>query len=137
MTNYDLLTSRSARARGDRGGLQARAERDRPSQQPVVRLEVVQRPVRPVNRNLARAHLQAADTALDAQATILRVQKGRGPRNFTGAACDWCSFAKLCRAQMIGGPLGEAEVTEYGLQVKGPKASKNPPRQTVLAEVSG
>lgn len=141
VTNYDLLTylafCKSPEAI-EAGYKPEQSEIDRISS-PSYGSKWFQRPVRPVNRNLARVHLQAAvDTALDAQATILRVQKrGEAPRNFTGAACDWCSFAKLCRAQMIGGPLGEYEVTEYGLQVKGPKASKNPPRQTVLAEVSG
>ena len=78
----------------------------------------------PINRNVAHAHLQAAvDSNIDAQATIKRWQKrGSATRNFTGSACGHCGFAKLCRAQMIGGADGEYIVEEYGLRVMGARA---------------
>lgn len=83
-----------------------------------------QRTLTPINRNVAHAHLQAAvDSNIDAQATIKRWQKrGSATRNFTGSACGHCGFAKLCRAQMIGGADGEYIVEEYGLRVMGARA---------------
>jgi hypothetical protein len=78
-----------------------------------------QRTLTPINRNVARAHLQAAvDSNIDAQATIKRWGKrGSATRNFTGTACGYCGFAKLCRAQMVGGADGEYQIEEYGLRV--------------------
>jgi hypothetical protein len=71
-----------------------------------------------LNRNIARAHLQAAvDSAQDSVRTIDRVRRrGEAPRNMTGAACSHCSFAALCRAQMLGGPEGEYAVGDFGLE---------------------
>lgn len=80
-----------------------------------------QRTLTPVNRNIARVHLQAAiDSVHDSRLTIERVNaRGEAPRNLSGAACRYCDFAELCRARMIGGPEGEYELEQYGLV--GPK----------------
>ena len=101
-----------------------------------------QRTLTPVNRNIATAHLQAAvDTEVDSRKTVETVKRrGAGPRNMTGNACRYCDFAKLCRAQMIGGADGEYEIEEYGLRVKEKKErtpTRTPSREAaVLAEVS-
>jgi hypothetical protein len=79
-----------------------------------------QRTLTPVNRNIAKAHLQAAvDSEQDSRTTTKRVlRRGEAPRNMTGAACRYCDYAKLCRAQMIGGADGEYQIEEYGLRAR-------------------
>lgn len=78
-----------------------------------------QRTRKPLNRNLMRAHLQAAaDSMSDVQRTLERVaRRGEATRNMTGSACRFCDFVKLCRAQMVGGIDGEYLVEEHGLRV--------------------
>jgi hypothetical protein len=87
-----------------------------------------QRTLTPINRNIARAHLQAAlDTEQDSRKTVDRVQRRReAPRNMTADACKWCDFAKLCRAQMVGGTDGEYQIEEYGLRTWHKKEAESP-----------
>lgn len=87
---------------------------------PVWRSVWFQRTRTPLNRNMMREHLQAAvDSMKDTTTTIERVKRrGAATRNFTGTACRWCEFAKLCRAQMVGGSQGEYQIEEYGLRVR-------------------
>jgi RecB family exonuclease len=78
-----------------------------------------QRTLTPLNPNLIRVHLRSAlDTATDVARTTERVaEHGEAPRNL-GYACRWCDFAKLCRAQMIGGPEGDYLLADYNLMLK-------------------
>lgn len=86
---------------------------------PAWRANFHQRTFTPVSKPMIRAHLRAAvDTAMDIYRTRLRFQRtGEGARNF-GEHCKWCPFADLCRAQMMGGPEGEYELSQYGLVAK-------------------
>lgn len=73
-------------------------------------------PASPLNRNIIRAHLQAAvDTQRAAVGTEARWREtGEGARNL-GKHCTWCDFRDLCLAQMIGGPDGDYDPAQYGL----------------------
>ena len=79
----------------------------------------------PVSPYLVRSHLQAAaDTCSDISLTRKRAEsRGEAARNFGKAACQFCEFADLCRAQMVGGPGGEYAVDEYGLRYRDPDHS--------------
>lgn len=79
----------------------------------------------PVSPYLVRSHLQAAaDTCGDISLTRKRAEKrGEAARNFGKAACQFCEFADLCRAQMVGGPDGEYAAEEYGLRYRDPDHS--------------
>lgn len=70
----------------------------------------------PVNRNVVIGHLRAAiDTATDAWRTKRRVElTGDAPRSL-GKACDWCDYAAICRARLMGGAAGEYDLREFGL----------------------
>ena len=74
----------------------------------------------PVSPYLVRSHLQAAaDTCTDISLTRKRAAaRGEAARNFGKAACQFCEFADLCRAQMVGGPGGEYAAEEYGLRYR-------------------
>lgn len=76
-----------------------------------------QRTLTPVNPNIVQAHLTAvADTQRQAERTIEQFEEtGAAPRNFNRLLCSWCEYAKLCRAEMVGGPRGEYDPAEYGL----------------------
>ena len=75
-----------------------------------------QRTLTPVNVNVIRSHLRATtDTVLDMVRTKEIVEsRGEAPRN-PGSGCRWCDFAKLCQAQLIGGPDGEYDYAAMGL----------------------
>lgn len=79
----------------------------------------------PVSPHLVRSHLQAAaDTCSDISLTRKRAAaRGEASRNFGKAACQFCEFAGLCRAQMVGGPGGEYAPEEYGLRYRDPDHS--------------
>lgn len=79
----------------------------------------------PVSPHLVRSHLQAAaDTCSDISLTRKRAAaRGEASRNFGKAACRFCEFADLCRAQMVGGPGGEYAPEEYGLRYRDPNHS--------------
>lgn len=79
-----------------------------------------QRTRTPLNLNIVRSHLRAAvDTATDMWRTSRRAElTGEAARSVTTQGCKFCDFATLCRAQMMGGPEGEYELAEYGLQAK-------------------
>jgi len=87
---------------------------------PAYRSRWFQRTLTPVNRNIVRAHLQAAvDSDLDVATTVARVQeRGYAARNFSGSSCRYCDFASLCRAQLIGGPEAEYPLEDHGLRRK-------------------
>ncbi len=76
-----------------------------------------QRTLTPLNRNIIAAHLQAvSDTQQQAERTVAQVaETGAAPRNFHRRMCGWCEYAKLCRAELIGGPDGEYAPEDYGL----------------------
>jgi hypothetical protein len=122
VTNYDLPSylafCRSETAQA--AGYEPEASEIERISTPVWQARWFQRPLTPVNRNMARAHLQAAvDSDQDSRRTVERVsRRGEAPRNMTGAACTFCNYARLCRAQMIGGVDGEYAVEEYGLRVR-------------------
>lgn len=71
----------------------------------------------PINRNVILSHLKAAaHTQKAAEATMVQfAQDGEAPRNLLRDSCKWCEFAKLCKAQMIGGPRGDYPPEDYGL----------------------
>lgn len=122
VTNFDLMTYLafcSSPEAVEKGYEAEQAQIERISTD-VYQTRWFQRTLRPINRNIIRAHLQAAvDTNMDAHKTIDRViKRGEAPRNMTGAACRFCDYAKLCRAQMVGGVEGEYEISEYGLRHK-------------------
>ena len=79
----------------------------------------------PVSPYLVRSHLQAAaDTCGDITLTRKRAEaRGEAARNFGKAACQFCEFADLCRAQMVGGTGGEYAPEEYGLRYRDPNHS--------------
>lgn len=82
----------------------------------------VQRKLTPINTNVIKAHLQAAADTYDAMlATHSRAVKSHdAARNLT-AACQWCEFAKLCRAQMFGGNDGDYDLEDYALEKAKPR----------------
>lgn len=86
---------------------------------PEARHEWFQRTLVPVNANIVRTHVQGAlDTAVDIQVTEARVARsGEAARCMTEATCKWCPYAALSRAQMYGGPWGEYDPADYGLEV--------------------
>lgn len=85
---------------------------------PAMRDIWTQRSLTPLNRNIIRNHLQSAvDTQRAAEQTAARVaQTGEAARNLTRMGCAYCSFQKLCRAEMIGGPSDDWPFDEFGLQ---------------------
>lgn len=84
-----------------------------------------QRTLTPINRNIIRAHVQAAvDTQQAAQQTVHRFKNtGEAARNFTRRGCSWCDFRKLCRAELLGGPGGEYPLSEWNLRERSDKSS--------------
>ena len=88
---------------------------------PQARAAWFSRATQPISRNVITAHLTAAvDSAIDSERTRARAEiTGAAARNFT-KACQWCDFAKLCRAEIVGGPAAteDLELAEYGLKVK-------------------
>ena len=85
---------------------------------PVARGMWFQRSVSPLNVNLVKVHLRAAiQSAHGVGETVEQFERiGEAPRNLTRTGCKWCEFADLCRAQMVGGPDGEYDPADYGLQ---------------------
>lgn len=78
------------------------------------------RTLRPVQRGVVTTHLQAAiDSAKDIRASVARAKtKGAAPRNLTRRGCQWCPFAGICRAQMVGGASGEYDLESLGLRIR-------------------
>lgn len=78
------------------------------------------RTLKPIQRGVVTAHLQAAiDSAHDIRRSVDRAKKkGAAPRNLTRRGCQWCPFASICRAQMIGGPDGEYDLESLGLRIR-------------------
>ena len=75
-----------------------------------------QRAQMPLNRNLIQTHLRAAvDSTFDQFRTIQRSRQTLEAQRNLGAACKWCPYVKLCRAQMVGGSEGMYELDELGL----------------------
>ena len=74
----------------------------------------------PINRRVIEAHLRAAvDTALDIYQTQQRAAAtGAAARNLDRRGCSWCDFADICRAQLMGGSVGEYDLELYGLRQK-------------------
>lgn len=84
---------------------------------PSVRSKWNQRTLTPLNRNILRSHLQAAqDTYYDMVNTQARNEEhGRVARNF-GRGCSWCDYLSLCLAQVMGGADGEYSLADHGLK---------------------
>lgn len=81
------------------------------------------RTITPVSASIVKAHLRAAvDTARDMDATRERIEKGDGSagRNL-GAACRWCEYVQLCRAQLVGGAEGDYQLEDYRLRLEPPR----------------
>ena len=78
------------------------------------------RTLRPVQKNVIAAHLRAAvDTALDLRQTAERAKRsGDTSRNLTRRGCQFCDFAKICRAQLVGGTSGEYDLPSLGLRLR-------------------
>lgn len=127
VTQFDLLSYRDWVAEGQeypgraKDGSQAGVYEEDPNlieqlDSPVWRSKWFQRTRVPLNKNLIRAHLQAAvDSTKAIDVTIEQVQRrGEAPRNLK-SACKWCDYVKLCRAQMMGGPEGEYPLGDFGL----------------------
>lgn len=93
---------------------------------PAARSAWYQRTLTPLNVHLVREHLRSAmDTTEDSQRTRKRFEEtGSAARNLSKNNCRWCDFAKLCRAEMIGGPRGDYPLEDYGLQVKPERRKK-------------
>jgi len=89
---------------------------------PAARSVFFQRTLTPLNPNLIKVHLRAAvDSSLDLQLTRARATvTGEAARNL-GSACRWCDYAKLCRAQMVGGVEGEYELADFNLRQRPPR----------------
>lgn len=79
-----------------------------------------QRTLTPLNKNIVTTHLRGAvDTAIDMRSTRARAEvSGSAGRNMSSWGCRWCDFAKLCRAEMVGGVDGEFDLADYGLVAK-------------------
>lgn len=80
----------------------------------------------PINRRVVEAHLRAAvDTSLDIYQTQQRAAAtGAAARNLDRRGCSWCDFADICRAQLMGGSVGEYDLELYGLKQKAPRGEK-------------
>lgn len=78
------------------------------------------RTLKPIQKNVVAAHLRSAvDSAQDIRRTQSRAERsGEAPRNLTRRGCQFCDFADLCRAQMIGGTEGEYDLPAMGLRVR-------------------
>lgn len=78
-----------------------------------------QRTLTPINVNVIRSHLRAAaDAVIDMQRSKeIAEARHEAPRN-PGPGCRWCDYAKLCQAQLIGGPDGEYDLAAMGLRVR-------------------
>lgn len=76
-----------------------------------------QRTLQPINQRVADEHWRSARDTFDlTNRTMLRITEvGSAPRNFDKFKCSRCDFAKLCYAEMIGGPDGDYDLTEFGL----------------------
>lgn len=78
-----------------------------------------QRSLDPLNPNVVAAHLrEATHTAADIERTRAAHAAGGEPGRNLGRSCQWCPFAKMCRAQMIGGRDGEYDLAVMGLRRK-------------------
>jgi len=96
----------------------------------------------PLNRNVVIAHLRAAiDTATDAWRTTRRFEATNDAARNLGRACDFCDYAALCRARMMGGADGEYDLLEFGLVAPegrtllvGGTLAKDVPRERVYEE---
>ena len=76
-----------------------------------------QRTTVPVSLHVVRAHLRAAvDTATDIWRTQTRGRiTGEAARNLSKENCTWCDYRSICRAQMVGGPVGIYDLREHNL----------------------
>lgn len=81
-----------------------------------------QRSLTPLNRNIVAAHLRSiGHTQPEAARTVETFREtGEAPRNFHRRLCGWCDFAKLCRAELLGGADGDYPVEQFGLTLKYP-----------------
>lgn len=85
---------------------------------PTEREKWAMRTLSPVNRNLMLSHLRAAvNTAREIGRTLDQFARyGEATRNLGSFFCKNCEFAKLCRAEMIGGVGGEYALADYDLK---------------------
>ena len=76
-----------------------------------------QRTLTPLSTHVVKAHLRAAvDSALDQRRSRARAeQNGEAARNLT-SGCRWCDFAKLCRAELVGGPSNDYDLADFNLR---------------------
>ena len=78
-----------------------------------------QRTLTPLNRNIVRTHLRAAvDTAGDIRVTRDRAAETREAGRNLSKGCEWCPFAALCRAEMVGGPDGDYDLEAMFIRPK-------------------
>ena len=86
---------------------------------PDERAKWARRSLAPLNMHVVKTHLRSAvDAAIDVTRTVARFEdQGDAARNF-GAACRWCDYTDLCRAEMLGGPDGEYDLAAMNLRQK-------------------
>ena len=76
-----------------------------------------QRTLTPLNANIVKAHLAATvHTRTEAVRTMAFFDEhAEAPRNFTRQGCKWCDYAKLCRAELLGGTGGDYALDQFNL----------------------
>lgn len=72
-----------------------------------------------LSKRMMESHLQAArDSAVTLEGTRSRAEEtGEAGRNL-GYGCRWCPFAKLCAAELVGGPVDPDSLDLYGVQLR-------------------
>jgi len=87
---------------------------------PVVSSIWFQRTAVPINRNVVLGHLRAAiDTATDAWRTKRRTETTGDILCTLGRNAEWCDYASLSRARLMGGAGGEYDLRDFGLEAPG------------------
>lgn len=72
-----------------------------------------------VNRHIVASHLMASADSAEAMAKSRGrwEESGATARNYS-RGCTSCDYAQLCKATLVGGPRGEYDLREMGLQKK-------------------
>lgn len=86
---------------------------------PAARSAWFQRTRVPLNGNIVKGHLRAAvDSAVDLSNTRARAEvSNQAARNLT-SNCRWCDFVGICRTELVGGPDGTYELSDFKLRAR-------------------
>lgn len=68
----------------------------------------------PVNRNVIRHHVKSAVMTAESMEQSREADPDQLARNFS-KNCEWCDYAKLCRAEVMGGVDGDYDLSDLGL----------------------